>query len=148
MILKKINVLLIFILLLTSCEKFNKPQKPKNLIARSEMINILYDLYVVNSAKGVNVKVLEENGINPESYILTKYNIDSLQFAQSNTYYAYDTETYSELIEDVKSKIEAQKSIYEAELKKDEEREKRKRDSLRAARKKAIENPVKTMTNE
>lgn len=108
------------------------------------MVDILYDMYLVNSAKGVNVSILEQNGVNPETYILSKYSIDSLQFAESNTYYTYDTEAYSQLIEDVRTKIISQKKIYEDQLKQEEDRQKSKRDSLRDARKKAIETTTNT----
>ena len=135
------NVILIVLLmsLAVSCQKFQRPKKPDNLISKKDMVNILYDMYIVNSAKGVNVKVLEDNGIVPKTYVLNKYRIDSLQFAQSNTFYAYDVETYAQIIEDVKAKINAQKSIYEAQLKLEDAEDKRKRDSIKEARKKSIE---------
>ncbi|MBT8377420.1 MAG: DUF4296 domain-containing protein [Bacteroidia bacterium] len=131
--------IILLLILVFGCERFNKPKKPKDLIPRTEMVNILYDMYLINSAKGVNVTILEQNGVKPESYILTKHNIDSLQFAQSNTYYAYDTEGYDQLIEDVRTKITLQKNRYETQLKQEEEEQKRKRDSLRDARKKALQ---------
>ena len=36
----------------------------------------MYDAFILNSAKGVNKRVLEKNGVFPEEYIFEKYNID------------------------------------------------------------------------
>ena len=66
-----------------------RPEKPENLISKDKMAEILYDMFIINSAKGVNRKILRNNGIDPEAYILSKYEIDSIHFAQSNAYYAY-----------------------------------------------------------
>ena len=77
------------------------------------MSDILYDMYIINAAKGVNRKLLEKEGVVPETYILTRHNIDSTQFANSNNYYAYDTDIYKSIVEKVKTKLEADKKKYE-----------------------------------
>lgn len=74
----------------------------------------MYDVFLVNAAKGINKKVLENNGIAPQEYIYKKYDIDSLQFAKSNNYYVYDFKTYEDIIEKVKQRIESEKGKYEA----------------------------------
>ena len=54
-----------------SCE--NKAmKKPPNLISEDQMVDILYDMMLLNSAKGINKQLLEETIQNPEQYI---YNI-------------------------------------------------------------------------
>ena len=105
-----------YILILISfvgCNTIDRPKKPKNLIAKDEMSDIMYDLYILNAAKGVNRKLLELNGIMPLDYIYTKYGIDSLQFVDSNTYYAYDTEVYTKIIEKMSGELEKDKELYE-----------------------------------
>lgn len=91
----------------------NRPEKPKNLIAKDKMSDIMYDLYILNAAKGVNRKLLELNGVMPMDYVYKKYAIDSLQFAESNTYYTYDTEVYTIIIEKVKANLQKEKDFYE-----------------------------------
>lgn len=103
----------IIAIVLVGCSGMDRPKKPDNLIAKEKMTEIMYDLYVLNAAKGVNRKLLELNGIMPLDYVYTKYKIDSLQFAQSNTYYAYDTEAYAAIIEKVRANLEKNKDIYE-----------------------------------
>lgn len=115
---------LFYILILISffgCNSFNRPKKPKDLISTDKMSAIMYDLYILNAAKGVNKKVLELNGIMPLDYVYKKHGIDSLQFAQSNTYYAYDTKVYAALVEKVKADLEKDKVLYEKLTKQDQQ---------------------------
>ena len=48
------------------------------------MADILIDMALLTSAKGINKKKMENNGIIPENFILEKHKIDSMQFAESN----------------------------------------------------------------
>lgn len=97
-----------------------RPSKPDALIPKEEMSAILYDVYILNAAKGMNKSVLEKNGVFPQKYIYKKYGIDSLQFAMSNDYYAYDTEVYNDIVLKAKMKIEAEKNLYDSINKKEE----------------------------
>tara|TARA_R100001369_G_scaffold61224_1_gene88109 strand:- start:97 stop:447 length:351 start_codon:yes stop_codon:yes gene_type:complete len=94
------------------------------------MSEVLYDLYVINAAKGVNRKLLEASGFMPETYVLTKHSIDSLQFADSNMYYAFDTDVYEVIVADVKERLEKEKVEFEALEKIESKAAKRSRDSL------------------
>ena len=120
------------------CNSVDRPKKPKDLISKDKMSEIMYDLYILNAAKGLNKKVLELNGIMPSDYVYKKYGIDSLQFAQSNTYYAYDTEVYAALVEKVKANLEREKELYEKLTTQEQERE----DSIRKVDRK-IKVPLK-----
>ncbi len=80
-------------------------EKPKNLISKDKMINVLYDLSLLQAIKTQNISGgLSKNGTN--DYIFKKYNIDSIQLAQSNKYYASDMEEYKKIFEAVKAKLE------------------------------------------
>lgn len=124
--------LICFVSVLFSCGKEIKPEKPENLIPEEEFTEILYDMFVINSAKGVNKKVMEENGLKPEQYIYDKYQIDSLQFAKSNEYYAFDSEKYAGILNKVKQNVENQKKMFEKQLEEEEAENKRRLDSIRA----------------
>ncbi|GAB4158767.1 MAG: hypothetical protein Tsb0033_12340 [Winogradskyella sp.] len=117
--------------MVVSCNNKKKPPKPDNLIAKEKMEHILYDLYVINAAKGVNRKLLEDKGIVPESYILKKHQIDSLQFANSNAYYAFDPDVYKGMVEKIKTRLENEKKTFEDLEKKEGVEAKRRRDSIR-----------------
>ena len=104
---------MLILISLVSCNSVNRPKKPKDLIAKDKMSDIMYDFYILNAAKGVNRKLLESNGIIPVEYIYKKHGIDSLQFAKSNTYYAYDSEVYTGMIEKITVKLQKDKDVYE-----------------------------------
>ena len=87
----------------------NKP--PENLISKEKMVDIIYDMTLINVAKGVNKSILENNGIIPEQYLFNKHSIDSILFAKSNEYYSYDLKTYQTIYDNVKIKLEKNKKI-------------------------------------
>ncbi|MDN3491358.1 DUF4296 domain-containing protein [Winogradskyella bathintestinalis] len=134
---KQVSVILVLSIFIMACNDIDRPQKPDNLISEDQMSNLLYDLYIINAAKGVNRNTLEINGLNPEHYILEKYNIDSTQFAQNNTYYTFKAETYSDIIERVKTRLEKEKQKFEALKEKENDSIKKRRDSLKNLNKKS-----------
>ena len=134
--LKYISVIVVLGVLVLACSDSYKQKKPDNLIPKDQMTELLYDLYVINAAKGVNRKTLEANDFNPETYILTKYNVDSIQFAESNTYYAFNTEVYSDIVEKVKARLEKEKEVYTEIEERVNDSIKKRRDSISAISKK------------
>ena len=102
-----------FILLIfCSCAFVNDENLvPDNLIAEEKMVDILYDMSLISVSKGINKRILENNGMKPKKYILKKYNIDSLQFVLSNEYYSRDLEKYLEIYEKVLNKLEINREI-------------------------------------
>jgi len=86
---------LILLLIVSSCFTIKKPEKPEQLISEDQMVNVLIDMAIMSSAKGVNKSKIEKNGIIPDHYIYKKNNIDSMTFAQSNAYYAFDIKKYN-----------------------------------------------------
>ncbi len=127
---KNISVIVVMCLLVIACSGNDKPKKPDNLISKDKMSEVLYDLYIINAAKGVNKKLLEAKGFIPETYVLTKHNIDSLQFVDSNMYYAFDTDVYEAIVDIVKVRLEEKKVEFEALQKKEQKAIKRNRDSI------------------
>jgi hypothetical protein len=108
--------LVVSILFFISCENM-EVKKPSNLISEDQMVEILYDMVLINSSKGVNKKLLQKNINNPEAYIFKKHNIDSLQFAESNAYYTFKNEVYKTIYEKLELKLTTQKTKLEALLK-------------------------------
>lgn len=127
-----------------SCNSgIEKPQKPENLIPEEKMADIMYDVFLLNSAKGVNKIILEANGVLPEKYVFEKYSIDSTQFAESNNYYVYNTKTYESILNRIKEKIDLNKKEYEALDKIEEAERKKKADSIREIRTKEKDSFIK-----
>ncbi len=99
-------------MVLFSCSfTIEKKEVPDNLISEEEMINILYDMSLISVSKGINKRILENNGMKPKKYILKKYDIDSLQFVSSNEYYSKDLERYLSIYEEVLNKLEVNREF-------------------------------------
>lgn len=82
-------------------------EKPKNLIAKDKMIDILYDISLLEAIKTQNINGGIRNKTANE-YLYKKYQVDSIQLAQSNKYYAADVEEYKKMFEEVKKRLETQ----------------------------------------
>lgn len=108
---KKLYSVLLIISLL-SCND-NLLKKPDNLIPEDKMVEVLADLAIVNAAKSTNVAVLYDNDIEPMAYVFEKYAIDSLQFVESDRYYASLPIVYEKIYKKVESKLEKQVKITE-----------------------------------
>ena len=100
--LKSILVLLL-ILSYTSCQDVKKPEIPTDLISQDVMVDILTDVYISNASRNVNNKLIIKRNLKLDSIIYNKYNIDSLQFVVSNTYYSSDLITYGNLLTQVQN---------------------------------------------
>jgi hypothetical protein len=66
----------------------------------------MYDISILEAMKSQKGDVLEANAINPNTYIFKKYKIDSLQFANSDKFYASDIKKYKEIFDKVNKRIE------------------------------------------
>ena len=66
--------------MLSACQETNieKPERPENLLSENKMVEVLYDMALVSSAKGINKRLLENKGIKPDSFIYKKHNIHAL----------------------------------------------------------------------
>ena len=104
---KKVSVLFFCFALFVGCQN-NPIEKPDNLIDEDKMVDIMFDITVLEAMKSQTTLVLETNKINPNTYIYKKYNIDSLQFANSDKYYASDVKKYKEIFDAVNKRIEEQ----------------------------------------
>jgi hypothetical protein len=104
---KKLAVLFLCFALFGSCENA-VVEKPDNLIDQDKMVDIMFDISVLEAMKSQTTLVLEANKINPNTYIYKKYSIDSLQFANSDKYYASDVKKYKEIFDEVNKRIEEQ----------------------------------------
>ncbi|WP_053971105.1 DUF4296 domain-containing protein [Mangrovimonas sp. ST2L15] len=128
---KKGALLFLVLAVFLGCHDVKMPEEPENLLSKEQMAHILLDLALVNSAKGVNKKMLENNGIVPDQYIYKKYQIDSLQFVENNNYYAYRVDDYDEIIQKVMDSLDVIRKGLSEEMKKEEERFRRKQDTIK-----------------
>lgn len=118
-----------FIILVISflgCQDINKPEKPKNLIGKDKMVDILTETYLANAARSVNNRAIIDKGIRMDSVIYKKFGIDSIQFVKSNAFYAADVNNYMELVQ----KVEAKLTVMQQKMDSISEMEKDRKDSI------------------
>jgi hypothetical protein len=80
--------------------------RPENLISEDQMIEILYDMAIMEGIRLNNPAVFVDYKIDPAQHLFEKYKIDSLQFAESNFYYASDVNKYLEMYQKIQAKID------------------------------------------
>jgi hypothetical protein len=119
----KKSISLLAILVLLGCKE-DLVKKPDLLIEKSKMMDIMYDLALLEAIKYQNPAVLDSNQIRPKQFIYKKYKIDSLQLAQNNKYYAADYKSYKEMFESVVKRIENEKKRVNAVIKLEEKKKK------------------------
>ena len=129
MMLKRLLAYFTITLMVTACYKYNKPKKPKDLIPKDKMVRIIMDIRLLSSANGANKTTLNKNNLHAEAYIYNKYNIDSLQFVESNSYYAFYVDDYKAIYDKVSDSLHALKNKFDDLLLK-EEAEKKRTDSI------------------
>ena len=145
---KRIYLTVFILVSLVGCNSVDKPKKPENLIPKDKMVDILFDVFVFNAAKGTDKRILEDNNVTPAIYIYDKYQIDSMQFVKSNEYYAYDIKVYDELIEKVQMKLKAKKNKFQKEIDQEEERREKRLDSIKKIGDTIVEKKEKTFTQD
>jgi len=102
----KNTLLLAFLLLLISaCTSNTIYKKPKDLIPKKQMVNLLTDMYLANSATNVKTKKLQRN-IDYMPLVYEKYGIDSLRFQTSNVYYMSKIDDYEAIYKKVDARLQ------------------------------------------
>lgn len=103
------NIVFLFIsLLVLSCSK-NPVPKPDNLLDEEVMVDIIFDISVLQATDGSMPNKLFENNIKMDQYIFEKYKIDSLTYRQNQNYYAADARKYKKIYKKVIERLEEEK---------------------------------------
>lgn len=105
---KKIIALLFISISLIACNK-EPVKKPENLLPENKMVDILYDLTLLQAINSVTPGKITDNDIDVSTYIYKKHNIDSLTFAANHKYYASKLEIYESIHKKVTERIKSNK---------------------------------------
>ena len=108
---KKITLYLLLIITTISCGN-SAVEKPDNLIDDDTMIEIFYDLAVIDAGKNSSYTNGQPTFV-ANNFIYKKYKIDSVTFAKSNKYYAADVSKYKRLFKIVRDKLNDKKTEME-----------------------------------
>lgn len=109
-----ITIILIYFSII-SCTSNTIYKKPKNLIPKDQMVDLLVDMQLALGAKSIKNKDDKKN-IEYMHLVYNKYGIDSAQFATSNFYYTTNIDTYNDILKDVKNRLLKMKKKYETDI--------------------------------
>lgn len=104
-----------------SCEKAIV-QPPAQLVEKGKMIDIMYDLALLEAMRYQNPASLDSIDISSKKFVLKKYKVDSLQFAKSNMYYAADYANYKEMFDEIAKRLEKNQKVVDSALKIEEKK--------------------------
>jgi len=97
-------IYIVFVLFFMACESKVNLKEPEYLISKNQMVDLLYDMHLVNGTQGIKDKNSEKNK-NYMSLVYEKHKIDSAQFAASNAYYVSNISVYEDIFEEVKIRL-------------------------------------------
>lgn len=100
---------------LASCTSNTIYKEPENLIPKDSMMSLLTDMYIASSAKNIKNKIQEKN-VNYMILVYDKYKIDSTRFDESNMYYTSKNEEYSDMLKEIKKRVEVKRKFFEEKI--------------------------------
>ena len=105
----KINISIFFLLFVLSCQDLTSTNVPRNLIDEEKMENIIYDATTMDVMSTFIPKNQSFVDIMGSPYIFLKYQIDSLQLAESQEYYSKNPKIMSKIYKKVLRRMEKSK---------------------------------------
>jgi len=90
---------LIFFILVMGCNT----DTPENLISEEKMESIIFDIMILNASSDYDLKI--DNFFLSDELIFKKYDIDSIQFYESELYYSRNPKIHFDIYSNVKKRI-------------------------------------------
>ena len=90
---------LIFLILILGCTS----DAPENLISEEKMESIIFDIMILNASYNYDLKI--DNNLLSDELIYKKYDIDSIQFYESELYYSRNPKIHVNIYSNVKKRI-------------------------------------------
>ena len=92
-------------LTLWCCQDVKRPEIPVNLIPEDQMAEVLTEVYLINAARSFDNRTIMDQKIKLDSFFFRKFNIDSVQFVESNAYYTSNLNAYNKLFKKVEERM-------------------------------------------
>ena len=73
--------------------------------SEDQMAEVLTEVYLINAARSFDNRTILEQKIKLDSFFFKKFNIDSLQFVESNAYYTSNLSAYNKLFKKVEERM-------------------------------------------
>ena len=103
---------LVCLIFLMSCQDIKEVEKPKKLLNKSEMKDLVYDMVLLDAAFGVNERRLKELDIEMLEFLSKKYELDSNDLKQNILYYNLRFDENLSIYQEVKDSIERLDRVY------------------------------------
>ncbi len=103
------SILFILLIVLSACDSITSTPKPDEFYGDEKMADILTDLYLMESAMTTSRGQFTELQVFPDSLIYSKYDTDSLTFADNLYYYSDRVEEYNLLMDKVLVRLDVLK---------------------------------------
>ena len=87
------------------CSK-NPVKKPERLLEEEVMVDIIYDVSLLQAIEGAYPNKLIEQNIKPNQFIFEKYQIDSVTYKENQLYYAADSRVYKRIYKKVSERLD------------------------------------------
>ena len=91
--------------MVSGCQEVVRPKIPEKIIQEEVMVDLLVDAYLGNAARSNNNRVLRLGGVQLDSVLYARYEVDSLQFAENTAYYSAQIDPYLRILERVEQKL-------------------------------------------
>lgn len=127
---KRTIITFAIVLFFGACTSNTIYKKPKDLIPKDQMVDLMVDMYMAN----VSVNLPNKDNLRNIQYlplVYKKYKIDSTRFKSSNLYYMSKIKDYRDISQRVIDKLEILKKAAEAAKKIEDSIQKIKSDSVR-----------------
>lgn len=98
----------------TGCQNVDEIEKPKHLLTKSEMKDLVYDMVLLDAAVSVDKNKLKKLDVEVLEFLSKKYDIDSTDLKQNITYYNLRFNESVEIYEHAKDSIETLKNTYDS----------------------------------
>ena len=111
------KTIIMLLIVLSSCSQVEEVP-PENLIGEEKMADLIFELALLDAAKGFVPKDQKERIDLDANSFYQFHNIDSAQFTSSNAYYAKQPKAYLRIVSMAKTKHEEfEKNLEESENK-------------------------------
>lgn len=111
------KTIILLLIVLSSCSQVEEVP-PENLIGEEKMADLIFELALLDAAKGFVPKDQKERIDLDANSFYQFHNIDSAQFTSSNAYYAKQPKAYLRIVSMAKTKHEEfEKNLEESENK-------------------------------
>jgi hypothetical protein len=100
---KQILLVVFSIFLFFGCES-NLQKKPKKLLEKDQMVQVIHDLALLEALRTQNLGRISYP--TPSEFVKKKYKIDSITLVANTKYYASDIEEYKKMYGEAKKMLE------------------------------------------